>query len=149
MVNKVAVSAFCLMLLVGCDDSKKVDGGQSVVSEHQAEAEKKANKTAIYFPGGSGIDFGMVPVSDKVLEDKNGKYRVAVYKFKESFDVVDASVSTVLTADGYARKFNAPGNNKLSVTYLKSGKYGVLFRYATVVRSDVESKTFVTVSWRI
>lgn len=149
MFTKIAASVFCLMLLVGCEDSKKVDGVQVVVKEIQGEVEGKVSSTSIYFPGGAGIDFGLAPVSDRVIEDKVGKIRVNVYEFKESYGAVDRSVSSIMEAGEYVRKINAPGNNQLSVTYLKSGKYGVLFRYATVVRSGVEAKTLVTVSWRI
>lgn len=147
MFNKFAVSALCLALITGCDDSKKVDEVQAITSEQEDRAEQKVNKTELYLPGGAGVDFRRLPLSDKVIKDKTSKIRIVVYGFKESYSEVDKSVSSVLQAEEYARRVNAPGQNKLSVSYLKKNASAVLFRYSTV-DNGVEAKTFVTVSWR-
>ncbi|WP_137885654.1 hypothetical protein [Pseudomonas sp. 2FE] len=148
MFKRVAIGGFCLMLLAGCDDASKIQVGEPTDKGPQQNAQRQAESTALYLPGGAGIDFGRLPVSDKILEDKSSKIRIVVYEFKELYDVVDKSVASVLEAKEYARKVNAPGRNQLSASYLKKGATPVLFRYSSSTPKGVESKTFVTVSWR-
>ena len=145
MFKKMAVSGLCLMLIAGCDDAEVKNS--SVVAQGQ-QAQQKNSETAIYLPGGAGIDFGRKSVNDKVTKDDVSKIRIIQYEFDEAYDVVDKSVASVLLPEKYLRKENPVGNLKLSATYVKAGGGPVLARYNEVVQEGFSKKTVLTLSWR-
>lgn len=150
MWKKIVPISLCVALVVGCDG--KDDAQINVISKtaggsSQQVAERKSD-TAIYLPGGVGLDFGRAPSTDKVIEDKSSKIRIVAYEFSESHEEVDKSIASILEDSGYVRKVNPPGSNALSVTYLKQGAKPVLARYALSVREGFNKKTFLTLSWR-
>lgn len=148
MLNKFIVSGLCLALLAGCDASSKAEQENAVAGADGGQAEQQASNTALYFPGGAGVDFGRAPISDKVVEDKSSKIRIVSYEFNESHEEIDKSIASIIEGAGYVRKVNPPGTNELSVTYHKPGAKPVLSRYILRVREGFDKKTILTLSWR-
>lgn len=147
MLKFFFVGGFCLALLFGCDSSSKVEVGKVAAGSSSGQGEQQAS-TALYLPGGVGVDFGRAPVSDRVTEDKSSKIRIVSYEFSESSKEIDASIASIVEAEGYARKVNPPGANELSVTYHKQGAKPVLSRYVVRVQEGFDKKTVLTLSWR-
>lgn len=146
MWKKITLVSLCLGLVVGCGDK---DAAQIKAGDKNAvEGQQVASETALYLPGGAGLDFGRAPVSDKVIEDKIGKIRIVSYEFNESPEEVDTSIASIVEGEGYVRKINPPGSNELSVTYLKQGAWPVLSRYTLRVQEGFDKKTILTLSWR-
>lgn len=146
MLNKLIFGGLCMVLLAGCNDSSEVQVGVAD-QDAKATAEKIATDTAIYLPGGAGVDFKRKPISDNVTEDKLSKIRIVQYGFSETYDVIDKSIASVLDEQGYSRKVNPAGGNKLSVSYNKGNARPTLLRYASAVKQGSEM-TVLTISWR-
>lgn len=146
MLKKIVLSGLFLMLLAGCDDASKAPQGDAGQGAKPA-AEKPVDGTALYLPGGAGIDFKRKPISDTIIDSKKGKVRVVRYEFNESHEVVSKSVASILVAAGYSRKVNAPGNNQLKVTYRKKGFAPVLSRYNANNKTGPAKKTILALSW--
>ena len=146
MWKKIVASGLCLILLAGCDDTD-VKSTNAVAQGQQSQ--HKNSETAIYFPGGAGIDFGRMPMSDKTIEDDLSEIRIIQYEFDEPYDVVDKSVASIFLPENYLRKENPLGGLKLSVTYIKEGVRPVLAKYKEVNQEGVGKKTVLTVSWRL
>lgn len=142
--------SLCLALVVGCGDKSdsQIKTVSEVAGDELQQSSEHKSETAIYFPGGVGIDFGRAPLSDKVIEDKSSKIRIVRYEFGELHEEIDGSIASVLESSGYVRKVNPPGSNALSVTYLKQGARPVLARYTLSVRKGFDKKTILTLSWR-
>lgn len=147
MLKEIVVSGFCLALLLGCDSSSKSEVEKVTAGASSGQGGQQTT-TALYLPGGVGIDFGRAPVSDKVKEDKISKIRIVRYEFSESSKEIDASIASIVEAEGYARKVNPPGADELSVTYHKQGARPVLSRYVVRVQEGFDKKTVLTLSWR-
>lgn len=144
MFKKIICGMAFVLFLVGCDDRSET---KDIVSQEQ-QAAKNVSKTALYLPGGAGVDFKRAPIHDEIREDEHSKIRVATYEFIESYENIDNSFAAIVEADGYVRTVHAPGADELSVSYRKQGANPVLTRYALRVREGVESKTILTISWR-
>lgn len=120
MLKKIAVSGLFLVLLVGCDDSNKVQlNSADKVGANNSEQQK--NSTVIYLRSGVGIDFGRKPVSDVQGVQAEGKYRHVEFLFEESPEAIDKAVRGVLEASSYKRQFVAGGKYKMQVVYRKIG----------------------------
>lgn len=145
MLKKIVVSGLFLVVLAGCDGADV--NNTSVVAEG-ASVQQENSVTALYLPGGSGIDFGRKPVSDQVIKDKVSKIRIAQYEFDEAYDVVDKSVASVLLSENYSRNENPLGNRNLNVTYRKAGAEPILARYSEIVQKGFSKKTILVLSWR-
>lgn len=148
MWKQMVASGLSIMMLVGCDSAEKTDVKSSNVVAQGQQAQQKNSGTAIYLPGGAGVDFGRKPVSDKVIEDNVSKIRIIQYEFDEAYDVVDESVASVLLPENYLRKENPLGSLKLSATYIKAGAGPVLARYNEVNQEGSDKKSVLTLSWR-
>jgi hypothetical protein len=144
MFKKTICGVAFVLFLSGCDDKSEI---KEVVSQGQ-QATHDVSKTALYLPGGAGVDFGRMPIRDEVIEDEHSKIRIAAYTFNESYEEIDNSFASVVEVDGYVRTVHAPGKDKLSVSYRKQGANPVLTRYALSVQEGVGSKTILTISWR-
>lgn len=148
MFKEILVCFLCLVMLVGCDNAEKIDA--STISNTEANNSKlDAVNTAIYLPGGAGIDFKKTPVSDEIVDRGRSKSRVIRYEFVESPEVVDDAVASILKADGYVRKQHSPGKEVLRVSYLKKGSNQSVWKYRVVAREGFKKITIITVSWHI
>ena len=150
MYKNIAIAVLCLGFIVGCGDKEsptvmaKPEAGQGNANK----VEETKSETAIYFPGGAGIDFGIKPVSDNLKKDNNGEYRVVVYEFSEPFAAVDKALSEVLTKKSYLRELReAKPAYDLVVVYRKPGENKILVRYSTLVREGFNKLTVVKFSW--
>lgn len=150
MWKKITLVSLCLALVVGCGDkdAEQVKAINKDAGEGQQHVAEQKSGTAIYLPGGAGLDFGRAPVIDKVVEDKSSKIRIVIYEFSETHEEIDKSIASIVEDAGYVRKINPPGSYDLSVSYLKQGAKPVLARYALRVREGFYKKTTLTLSWR-
>lgn len=146
MLNKAVLVTACVLLLSACDDGKAPKPAKVVSQEQQAK--QVASETALYLPGGAGVDFGRMPIHDESREDEHSKIRVATYEFIESFEVIDNSFASIVQAAGYVRKVHVSEIDKLSVSYRKPGANPVLTQYAFGMKEGVDGKTILNVSWR-
>lgn len=66
----------------------------------------KANSTAIFLPGGGGIDFGIPPIWKARGKNPEGIENSQSYKFRlvEPLIAVEAAVEQVLLEQGYVKK---------------------------------------------
>jgi len=140
--KKFLLVAFVLAALVGCDQV----GEKKDVSTVQDS--KTASTTALYLPGGVGIDFGVAPVKDEVVDYKGSNVRIVTYQLDAEAADIDSAVSAILQTEGYKRKENPKGKNDLSVNY-HSSSVKALFRYKKVVSEGFVKYTRVQVSWKI
>lgn len=147
------VSLGCVLLagflLVGCDDSATSNATTAVATSASDNPSLRGSNTAIYLPGGLGLDFGRAPISDEITEDKTSKIRIVSYEFSESYEAIDHAVASIVEPAKYVRKVNPAGTNKFSVAYLKQGFNPVLCSYAVVAKEGFSRKTTLTLSWRL
>lgn len=144
MFKKIICGVTFVLFLSGCDD--KPEMREIVYPEQQAT--HNASGTALYLPGGAGVDFGRMPIHDEIREDEHSKIRVATYEFIESYEDIDNSFASVVEVGGYVRRVHVSVPGKLSVSYRKQGENPVLTQYTLEVREGVDSKTILNVSWR-
>ncbi|TXR38925.1 hypothetical protein FVE88_12165 [Ectopseudomonas mendocina] len=92
---KLLVVSVSLIVLFGCGEKTEVNkasgskGGQA----------QSHSETAIYLPGGAGIDFGKKPFSDN--GGGEGIARSIVFLFSESRESVSSAVDKVMLEQGY------------------------------------------------
>ena len=145
ILSAVTACGLCL-LLVGCDNSSKMQVGVSS-APNELNPSKETKSTVIHLPGGTGIDFKREPTGDVTRKSTKGDmFRVIQYEFNEKFDVVDSSISSILSADGYARNEQVDEKYPLSVIYRKAKAKPVLFRYGSSKKSE-GSKTTLMLWW--
>lgn len=144
MLKKIAVSSLCLMLLAGCDSPEKTD-----VTDAGQKAEQNASKTAVYLPGGGGIDFRRKALKDLVSEVGDNQYKVFVYEFDESFHTVDKAVNSILAKDGYLRGLQTSADDHMVVSYGMKASSPVVFRYKNENKDGVGQKTILHMSWSL
>lgn len=147
MLNKIVVSGLCLMLLAGCDDTdvKSI----AVVDEQQAHQE--SGGTAIYLPGGAGIDFGRQPVSDEEVVFNNGSLRKVVYEFSENYEVIDEAMFSILKAEQYSRHVSVSGDAGVAfaASYQKADNKAVFVRYFVQAKDGMDKNTTLILTWPI
>lgn len=145
MLKKIVASGLCLMLIVGCDaaDVENMKG----VDEQLAHQENSG--TAIYLPGGAGIDFGRQPVSDEEIVFNNRNLRKIVYEFSENYEVIDESMSSILKAEQYSRHVSVSGEGVFAASYQKADNKAVFVRYFVQAKEGVDKKTILILTWPI
>lgn len=148
MLNKVIVSGLCLMLLAGCDDADMKN--TSAVAEGKQEQQENSG-TAIYLPGGAGVDFGRQPVSDEKIEFNENNVRKVIYEFSEDYETIDKLVSSILEAEQYYRHENISKGSEpmLAVSFQKAGNEPVFVRYFVQAKDGVDKKTTLIITWPI
>lgn len=150
-MNKLdAVRKQCLFLLflviLGCEDQNSKD---LVDGSLNGELGNSVSSSAIYLSGGIGIDFGKIPVADKVLQYNGRNIRVVEYKFQEPILDIDAQVSELLENEGYNRKEIDGKGYKKTAVFQKPKAGSVFFRYKEVVEAGLKKVTILTVSWDV
>lgn len=149
MWKKITLASLCLGLVVGCGDKdaaqiKAID--KSSVEGQQQVAEQESG-TAIYLPGGAGLDFGKRPVT--VTESKwNDKDVISYfYEFDDvSYEVLDNAISAILIGDGYTRT-EANDPRLIKYTEYKKGDAIVAISYADNVREGFTKNILLKVWW--
>ena len=93
----------------------------------------KASSTAIFLPGGGGIDFAMLPVIDGSGSDVNGKpFKSLYYDFsgKQSKEIEQA-IDEILLTQGYT-KTEEPLREGIikNILYVKTGFNPIAIQYS-------------------
>lgn len=153
MWKKITLVSLCLGLVVGCGDkdSAQVKAIHNSAGDGKQQVAEQKSGTAIYLPGGVGVDFGLKPEREVVSEDKLSKVKVISYKVSDSVADIDKSLWGIFEPLEYTRKVNKSSEGALSVTYKKIG--GQRFDYFNVnykseVREGFEKHSLVAISWR-
>ncbi|TRO40103.1 hypothetical protein EQ832_08525 [Pseudomonas sp. ALS1131] len=146
MSRYMVLGVMCVALLVGCGEEEIGD-----VKIVPPQSEHQVSETAIYFPDGVGIDFGLMPVKDNIREEKDGKRsRVVVYEFsKYTPEHIDIALSEVFKDGGYIRKEIPSREFDLSVQYRKENIQNVRAQYKVRLREGFDKRTVLTIFWRI
>lgn len=142
MHKKLMVVGVMLFYLTACDNDSVKESKQTNPQESVSQS------TAIYLPGGVGVDFGLLPENDRAVTDKSGEGRVVTYVLSESYKTVDEALSSILISAGYKRS-QADVGDKVRVIYRKKNVSPVLVRYSEQVSEGFNRKTRVTISWTI
>lgn len=151
MWKQVIVSGLSVMLLVGCDSTdKKVVKDSSVVAGGQNTQQGK-NETAIYLPGGAGVDFARQPVSDENILFNNNNVRKVIYEFSEDYETIDKLLSSILEAEKYYRHENIRkgADPVLAVSFQKAGNEAIFARYFVKAKGGVDKRTILIMTWPI
>ncbi len=153
MYKNIAIVVLCLGFLVGCGDKEsptvmaKPEAGQGNANK----VEKTKSETAIYLPGGAGIDFGVKPESDVTGTDAGGDYRLITYIIQSRYEDIDKALSDILTGQGYVltqRSVNP--NYQLVLMYKKPGANQILIRFGNkIVKEGFTTLTPVKISWSL
>lgn len=143
---KIISSVICVFLLAGCDDGSVLKKSSS----QESQATKVASETALYLPGGAGVDFGRKATSERINTNPNGrKIKILSYGFDEAADEIDASLAKILESEGYIRTNPAADNVVLHSVYTKKGYPYVSARYLNQKTKGSDSKTILVLSWEI
>lgn len=145
MVRDILGMLIFVFFLAGCGEDKNKD--INIISASKSQGAQPSSDTAIYFKDGVGVDFGVSPQSDKIIES-SGDVRVLTYYLEYPPLDVDSAVSDILGSEGYLRVEKPAGNNDLSVIYTKSSG-AILFRYKQEVAEGLVKKTKLIISWWI
>lgn len=149
MFKRTAVIAgTCLVLLAGCGEAEKT-GPTSAVPQQEQDEQHQVSKTAIYLPGGAGLDFGREPSRDVVIEDAVSKVKIVTYEFKDDYEAIDKSISDILVSDGYSRVELPPGDDKKAVHYQRKGETPVIVRYREEIKEGFYKRTSAHIYWRL
>lgn len=142
----VVILGASLVLLTGCGEVEKSE--PAVLSSQVEKGDgQPVSKTAIYFPGGAGVDFGRNPTSDRVIKYQSNDVRIIRYEFEESIDVVDKALRGVLELEGYVSSVKPEEQYDLTVLFRKSNTTTLLARYKIAVREGFDKKTVLELSW--
>ncbi|WP_131173509.1 hypothetical protein [Phytopseudomonas dryadis] len=140
MKLKLSFLLFCLLPLSACEpvvEKKVEDASQS--------------KTAIYLPGGVGLDFGKKPYLDNSGEvRKNGKvfpYADFYFDIDAASESIDQEVNKILDLDGYVRTPKSSQVNKFSVLYKKENYNPVEVTYRQIIEPGLKRRSVVSFWW--
>lgn len=148
MLKKIAVCGLSILLLVGCDDTSKVQVG--IDDKESQKAEAQTSNTVIYLPGGAGVDFGRKATGERINTTTDGrKVKILSYGFTETADEVDASLAKVLQAEGYVRSTPPADNVVLNAAYKKNDYPYISARYLKQKTGAIDKKTTLVLSWEI
>src|SRR5690606_10298861 len=128
--RKVFFAMAGLAFLVGCDGSVKSDPKNVAVQEN---SEVVLSDTALYLPGGGGVDFGVKPSIDKFNYWQGRKYRVLQYQISADYKELDKQLSEVLSNYGYARSKDVkPKEGLLQISYSHANAQPVNIKYSKI-----------------
>lgn len=147
MWKKITLVSLCLALVVGCGDkdAEQVKAINKDAGEGQQHVAEQKSGTAIYFPGGVGVDFGKKP--DRVIDKE--KHSVLVYELQAEYKEIDKGLSDIFKLEAYKRiDKGAAGNYEQRIVYSKKGQQPILVRYRSFVREGFEKGTRVYISWK-
>lgn len=143
----MTVTSACFLLLVGCEKTEQKEQ-LSTASEEKFNIQQQVSKTAIYLPGGAGVDFGVKPVIDKERKNDKGIIKYLSYELPSDYASIDNALAEILNKDGYRRENKGSTKDYNSVvSYRKPGNHSVLIRYQSYVREGFDKGTKVNISW--
>ena len=149
MWKKITLVSLCLAVVVGCGDkdAAQVKAIDNNAGEGKQQVAEQKSETAIYLPGGAGLDFGRKPVA--VVESKWKDKDVITYAFEfddATYDEVDGSISPILLSEGYART-EANDPRLIKYTTYKKGEAVVSISYTDNVREGFTKNLLLKVWW--
>lgn len=153
MYKNIAIAVLCLGFIVGCGDkeSPTVMAKPEVGQAKDNSADQPKSETALFLPGGAGIDFGVKPVFDKVQEDTPGnKFRYVIYDLPDAVAAVDGALNKILLSKGYEVAYLSPvpADYQQWATYSKQGSPDILIRYKKYVMEGFTTGAKVIFKWR-
>lgn len=146
-MKKLNIAVLLLAFGISACDSER-ESNNSEPADSMVMDVSKTTGTAIYLPGGGGVDFGRSPVRSSVISDRGIEHQLVVYEFDEGIEVLDQALSKLLMAEGYERNEEPDATYKLRVVYHKEGFDKALFRYAIETREGFTRKTKLVMWWR-
>ena len=149
MYKKALFLGLAASLLGGCDTGSSDNKVEQVQQEQIAP---KASSTAIFLPGGGGVDFGFLPVLDTESKpDSLGRItKIIRFDFEEKVAIedIERSISSLLTEQGYKKvERKAKGQNVYEHSYNKQAVNPIYIRYRHVVKEGFYNKKQVEFSW--
>ncbi|AKX54007.1 hypothetical protein [Thiopseudomonas alkaliphila] len=110
----------------------------------------KASSTAIFLPGGGGIDFAMLPVADS--SGKNSKdvpFKSLYYDFSgKQPEEIDKAIDKVLLNQGYSKKEEAlHGSLIKNYLYRKEGSNPIAVQYSEHFKEGFQHTVRVLFWW--
>ncbi|AKX45624.1 hypothetical protein AKN87_11375 [Thiopseudomonas alkaliphila] len=134
---------FSAVMLVACG---KPD---TDLDDVQPAVAPKASSTAIFLPGGEGIDFGKAPILVREGVDNGGTpYKLVTFEFVEQAVDVDLAINKLLKSYGYERREIPDDKLTLRVIYSKNNSR-ILFRYSNLFKEGFTRKTSLVISWAV
>lgn len=149
MLKKITLISLFVGLLVGCGDkeSSQVKVVSSSADEGKQQLEEQKAITAIYLPGGAGLDFGKKPVAVTESKWKNKDVIAYIYEFEDSsYEMLDGAISEILLGDGYVR---TEANDPRLIKYTEYKKNGAVIgiSYANNVREGFTKNISLKIWW--
>jgi hypothetical protein len=147
MNNKALIIAMVVFALSACSDNEQPQS--VVVSSEQAKKEnQQISKTALYLPGGSGLDFGKEPISI-VKSQPEGKNLITYsYEFDGvTYEELNASIASILLKDGYVRNEGDHPNLIKYTTYKKGANPVVSIAYIDNIREGFTRNLLIKIWW--
>lgn len=132
IIRKMAI-VFVMTGLFGCDGRTNLNDEFS-----------KSSETAIYLPGGGGIDFGIGPKAISVIKDSVNSYQVISINVEHEVSSTIKAVKDVLEVDGYVEQ--SAGAQKFF--YTKGGRK-VAFKYSRRILDGLKESTDISISWAL
>lgn len=154
MWKKITLVSVCFGLVIGCGDkdAAQVKAIDSSAGKEKQQIVEQKSETAIYLPGGVGVDFGIKPAREVLSEDNLSKIKAISYRVSGSMADVDRSLLGIVASAGYSRQVNKDPGHALSVTYKKIGGQRFDYfhvRYNEVAGEDFDKYALVNITWRL
>lgn len=142
MNKKIILISF--LVLAGCGETPE----GNLPEPQKTTKEFQQTNTAIYLPGGVGIDFGMPPYKDMSgITDKGRRFKDIRYEISGAFSMADEQLKKILTDAGYSRKENLVSKDDIRVTYQKGNNNPIDVRYTWEVKEGFTKKAVVSLWW--
>lgn len=149
MLKKIMLISLFLGFLVGCGDKESstvkvvgntADEGREQVADSQAI-------TAIYLPGGAGLDFGKKPVAVTESKWEDKKLFIYEFEFEDSMhETLDNAISEIMIERGYSR-VEASDPRFIKYVYYQKGKDVINVSYSKSVREGFVKNTLLKIWW--
>lgn len=116
----------------------------------QPAVASKASSTAIFLPGGGGIDFAMPPAANGSGSDANGKpYKSLYYDFSaQKPEEIDQAIDEVLLNQGYSKTEEALHDGIIkNFLYVKAGFNPIAVQYSENFKEGFQHTVRVLFWW--
>lgn len=144
MKFKILLVFFSTVMLVACGKpNTDLDDVQPAVAP-------KANSTAIFLPGGGGIDFAMLPVADSSGKNSKGMpFKSLYYDFSgKQPEEIDQAIDEVLLNQGYSKKEEALRDGLIkNYLYRKEGFNPIAVQYSEYFKEGFQHTIRVLFWW--
>lgn len=148
MIKRSILALSFASLLLGCSEGESERAAIIV----QGNGAAQVAETALYFPGGVGIDFGKRPVKDEIVETEVGggvrTTRFVTYEFDSNYKLVDEELTQVLESEGYMKTELSPAAGRIvDIRYAKDSR-NVMAYYKEAISEGFSKKTILVIYWR-